>query len=136
MASSTLFIFLSLLHFTLSAPYGSTQSTGRLIGNSFGVPFQNLTYDYIVGTLSLTIYCVTILTLHWIVRGGTGGLTIAERLSENPSISVAVIEAGGFYETDNGNVSQVPGYDVAYAYPSGGTTPLVDWGFTTEPQKV
>ena len=68
--------------------------------------------------------------------GGTGGLTIAGRLSENPHISVAVIEAGGFYEIENGNVSQVPGYDVIYQNPNNNTPPPVDWGFTTEPQKV
>ena len=59
---------------------------------------------------------------------------MAERLSENPSLSVAVIEAGGFYEVDNGNTSVVPGYDAAYAFPTGQT--LVDWGLVTEPQKV
>ena len=47
-----------------------------------------------------------------------------------------MVEAGEFYEIANGNISQVPGLDVTYAYPSGGTPPLVDWGFTTEPQKV
>ncbi len=68
--------------------------------------------------------------------GGTAGLTIAERLSENSNISVAVIEAGGFYEVETGNTSVVPGYDIDNAFPSGATTPPVDWGFTTEPQKV
>ena len=68
--------------------------------------------------------------------GGTGGLAVATRLSEDPTISVAVVEAGEFYEIANGNISQVPGLDVTYAYPSGSTPPLVDWGFTTEPQKV
>ena len=68
--------------------------------------------------------------------GGTGGLTIAERLSEDSSISVAVVEAGGFYELENGNTSRVPGYDVTYAYLSGNTPPEMDWGFTTEPQRV
>ena len=56
MASSTLLIVLSLLHFTLSVPYSYSQSPGRLIGNNFGAPFQDLTYDYIVGTLSLVVH--------------------------------------------------------------------------------
>lgn len=30
--------------------------------------------------------------------GGTGGLAMAERLSQNPAISVAVIEAGSAYQ--------------------------------------
>ena len=38
-----------------------------------------------------------------IVGGGTGGLTIAARLAEDKNVSVAVIEAGGFYQIDNGN---------------------------------
>ena len=33
-----------------------------------------------------------------IVGGGTAGLTMAARLSEDPAISVAVIEAGTFYQ--------------------------------------
>lgn len=67
--------------------------------------------------------------------GGTAGLTIAERLSENPSLSVAVIEAGGFYEIESGNFSQVPGYDTEYVLPESPPS-LVDWGFVTQPQKV
>jgi choline dehydrogenase len=56
-----------------------------LYSNSFGVPGLNATYDYIV------------------IGGGTAGLTIAARLAEDSSVSVAVIEAGGFYQQENGN---------------------------------
>lgn len=54
-------------------------------GNTFGKPGLNASYDYIV------------------VGGGTGGLAIAARLAEDKNISVAVVEAGGFYQIDNGN---------------------------------
>lgn len=53
--------------------------------NSFGVPGINATYDYVV------------------VGGGTAGLTIAARLAEDKDVSVAVVEAGGFYQVENGN---------------------------------
>jgi choline dehydrogenase-like flavoprotein len=56
-----------------------------LYSNSFGVPGIKATYDYVV------------------IGGGTAGLTIAARLAEDSDISVAVIEAGGFYQQDNGN---------------------------------
>jgi choline dehydrogenase len=56
-----------------------------LYSNSFGVPGVNATYDYVV------------------IGGGTAGLTIAARLAEDSDVSVAVIEAGGFYQQDNGN---------------------------------
>ncbi|KAI0905319.1 putative choline dehydrogenase [Ustulina deusta] len=70
-----------------------------------------------------------------IVGGGTGGLAMASRLSENPNISVAVVEAGTWSEKETGNQSQVPAYDFWY----GGkglnqTNPAADWGFTTTPQ--
>lgn len=71
-----------------------------------------------------------------IVGGGTAGLTLASRLSENPHIQIAVIEAGGYSETDSGNKSVVPGYagygnsvDPATA----NDTLLIDWGFVTAP---
>ena len=54
-------------------------------GDSFGIPGKNASYDYVI------------------VGGGTGGLTIAARLAEDKNVSVAVIEAGGFYQIDNGN---------------------------------
>lgn len=54
-------------------------------GNSFGQPGKNASYDYVV------------------VGGGTGGLAIAARLAEDNNATVAVVEAGGFYQMDNGN---------------------------------
>ena len=60
------------------------------------------------------------------------------RLAEDGSKSVAVVEAGGFYEQDNGNVSVVPAYAGRYAGtdPEMATlSPLVDWGFVTEAQQ-
>ena len=53
-------------------------------------------------------------------------------------VSVAVIEAGGFYEVDNGNYSIVPGLALsapflttAESYPP---QPLIDWGLVSTPQ--
>lgn len=71
-----------------------------------------------------------------IVGGGTAGLTLASRLSENPHIQVAVIEAGGHYETDSGNRSVVPAYETYGTSADPATandTPLIDWGFVTAP---
>lgn len=92
-------------------------STG-LLGSHFGVPGIAGSYDYVV------------------VGGGTAGLTLARRLAAKSSVTVAVIEAGGFYELDNGNFSQIPA-DAIY-FVGGGTmqNPLIDWYQYTEPQPV
>ncbi|MBE7158880.1 MAG: GMC family oxidoreductase, partial [Rhodospirillales bacterium] len=86
-----------------------------LVSSFFGVP-TNATYDYVV------------------VGAGTAGLAFASRLS-GAGLSVAVVEAGGFYEVDNSNLSVVPGYTTFYT----GTDPsnyqpLIDWGINTTPQ--
>lgn len=102
-------------------PQGYSQQNGRtrLDGSSFGVLGINKTFDYII------------------VGGGTAGLTIAERLAENASLSIAVVEAGGFYEQDNGNISQIPAYAVQYSSASPSSIqPAVDWGIVTPPQPV
>ena len=65
-------------------------------------------------------------------------MTIATRLAEAQN-SVAVIEAGSFYELDNGNLSQIPSDDALYTSPAPKQTsiqPLVDWGLITQPQSV
>lgn len=70
-----------------------------------------------------------------IIGGGTAGLTLADRLTANGSLSVAVIEAGSFYEISNSNLSQIPAFDFFFtsAAPSD-LQPLVDWGIITTPQ--
>ncbi|PBP17670.1 GMC oxidoreductase [Diplocarpon rosae] len=70
-----------------------------------------------------------------IVGGGTAGLAMASRLSENSSISVAVVEAGSLYQVTNPLLSSTPAGDVYWAgsNPSD-TNPLVDWNFVTAPQ--
>lgn len=60
------------------------QSSFDSFATSFGTPGKNASYDYVI------------------VGGGTGGLAIAALLAENRNTSVAVIEAGGFYQVDNG----------------------------------
>ena len=102
-----------------AAPTVSRIEARSLLGSSFGVPGNNATFAYVI------------------VGGGTAGLTLATRLAEQQSGRVAVVEAGGFYEIGNGNISQVPAGDGTYA----GTAkddwqPLVDWGYVTTPQAV
>ncbi|KAL5639513.1 hypothetical protein ACGC1H_006223 [Rhizoctonia solani] len=47
-----------------------------------GADFSSQTFDYVV------------------IGGGTAGLALAARLSDNPEVSVGVIEAGPYYEND------------------------------------
>ncbi|QDS75323.1 hypothetical protein FKW77_001781 [Venturia effusa] len=90
----------------------------QLFENSFGIPGVNASYDYIV------------------IGGGTAGNTIAARLAQNSSISVAIIEAGGFYQIENGNGSVIPGLSRLQSVSAdvNDTQPLIDWGFATTPQ--
>ncbi|KAI7779196.1 hypothetical protein LA080_001268 [Diaporthe eres] len=66
-----------------------------------------------------------------IVGGGTAGLVLANRLTENADINVAVIEAGTSPEDVAGNLTQVPGY-AGELY---GNAAELNWGFSTTPQE-
>jgi choline dehydrogenase len=104
----------------LYTTYIATAQPQLQYSNAFGLPGHNATYDYVV------------------VGGGTAGLAIAYRLVEDGSQTVAIVEAGGFYDQENGNTSVVPAYNQEYNYvtpESQWDAPLVDWGFLTTPQE-
>lgn len=108
----------------------------RLFGNSFGIPGVNASYDYI-GKYPLTLCLRPYLTVT-VIGGGTAGNTIAARLAQNSSISVAVIEAGSFYQIDNGVGSVIPALCTSQfvGADANDTQPLIDWGFVTTNQAV
>lgn len=111
----------------------------RLRSTAFGIPGQDAIYDYVGRNISLN-YCLEFrLTARQIViGGGTAGIALASRLAQNSSASVAIIEAGGFYEVDNGNFSVLPGLYAASPFLAAAEIfppqPLVDWGLVTTPQ--
>lgn len=115
----TLFWCAAFQIFSVACTYTESITGLGLIGSHFGIPFFNATFDYVI------------------IGGGTAGLTLATRLAQNTSFTVAVIEAGGFCETDNGNLSAIPAdnaYWVGKAAPE--RNPLIDWETYTEPIPV
>lgn len=72
-----------------------------------------------------------------IIGGGTAGLTVAARLAEDPKgFKVAVIEAGGFSEFENGNLTEVPGYNGWSTHIDRTRPSLVEWDIETSPERV
>ena len=59
---------------------------------------------------------------------------MANRLSQNSSVQVAVIEAGGFYETENPVYSTTPALDGVGIGSSASDTNDIDWNFETVSQ--
>ena len=120
-ARSVAFITLQTLGRVTFASSALTESllAQGLLGSHFGVPGVNASFDYVIA------------------GGGTAGLTLAKRLAENNSVTVAVIEAGDFYEFSNGNFSEIPAYAAEFtgSYPLL-KNPLLDWYQYTERQAV
>ncbi|KAL4976238.1 hypothetical protein BDW66DRAFT_159801 [Aspergillus desertorum] len=78
--------------------------------------FGNATYDYVI------------------VGGGTSGLAIAARLAEDPSLSVAVVEAGGYYELDGTIATVIPGLSAGANVGTAVTEySTIDWNFVAQP---
>ncbi|KAL4898960.1 hypothetical protein BDW74DRAFT_189644 [Aspergillus multicolor] len=109
--------------FGRSAEQDAAAMDGRIQGRDllsshfgwYGWPGQS--YDYVI------------------VGGGTAGLAMAHRLSEDGTNSVAVIEAGGFYEIEAGNATEVPMFLFNYFFDNGHVkNPLFDWYQYTEAQ--
>jgi choline dehydrogenase-like flavoprotein len=63
-----------------------------------------------------------------ICGGGTAGLVVAARLSENPDVTVGVIEAGK-------NKLGDPAVDIPMMFTSMFSNPEYDWAYKTTPQK-
>lgn len=94
-------------------------SAQGLLGSHFGVPGLPGSFDYVIA------------------GGGTAGLALARRLAANSSFTVAVIEAGDFYEFSNGNLSEVPAYAASFVGSNPvRKNPLLDWYQYTERQAV
>ena len=97
-------VVLTVLLFSISS--GKTASIFAKQDENRG--FVNDSFDYVV------------------LGGGTAGLVIASRLSENPRFTVAVIEAGDF-ERNNPNVTNPSVYGLA-------KNTRVDWEYGSKPQ--
>ena len=120
--------------FVYKLPNGQT----KLAGSSFGLLGVDATFDYVVRNPMLdSSQPGGLLTWCQVIGGGTAVLTVATRLAEDPSASVAVIEGGSFYEIDNSNISQIPAFDTYFSVsPPSTSQPLIDWGIVTAPQDV
>lgn len=113
MKSSSLLLALAGLAAAAPSSHAKRQITSVPLG-MVGILGIDTTFDYVV------------------VGGGTAGLTIATRLAESPGVTVAVIEAGSFYELGDPIFSTSPGGDTTFIGTSE-TMPTVDWGFFTQP---
>ena len=99
--------------------FDETISAQSLVGSHFGVPGLPGSFDYVIA------------------GGGTAGLALARRLAANSSFTVAVVEAGDFYEFSNGNLSEIPAEAAAFVGSNPvQKNPLLDWYQYTERQAV
>ena len=112
-------VVLALFATLCSSEWVDSLSAVGLIGSHFGVPGQDRIYDYIV------------------IGGGTAGLAISRRLTSDTNLTVAVINAGDFYEFVNGNNTEIPAFAAAFVGSNPvAKNPLLDWYQYTERQVV
>ena len=112
MGGITAALFLSVVLATILSVSGQDP-----LGGLAGLIGVDATFDYVI------------------IGGGTAGLALANRLSANPAITVAVVEAGAFYQITNPVFAPTPVGDVVFAGADpADSNPLVDWNFVTEPQ--
>lgn len=93
------FIFLFSVFLTLATASPIQQEKRQfngLLASLAGTLGANQSFDYIV------------------LGGGTAGLTIAKRLAEDPSVTVAVIESGTLYQVADPVIQQTPGGDITF----------------------
>lgn len=83
-------------------------ASGRLLEKKQSNDINNTHFDYII------------------LGGGTAGLVVASRLSEDPRVTVAVLEAGDF-ERNNPNVTNTTQLGLA-------SKTRVDWQYESAPQ--
>lgn len=94
-----------------SAQTEQLSSLHKLLGDSFGLPSRNATYDFVIA------------------GAGQAGSVVASRLAQAfPNMTIAVVKAGSFYEISNTNYSQIPYYSTQFV---GGDPddwqPLINW---------
>lgn len=111
------FLFASIVVCVPTEGKTSKRQFNGILGSASGLLGIDATYDYVI------------------IGGGTAGLVMAERLSENPNLQVAIIEAGTYYQVADPLLGATPGGDSMFsgADPSE-SDPLIDWGFVTSPQ--
>ncbi|KDE03474.1 hypothetical protein MVLG_06036 [Microbotryum lychnidis-dioicae p1A1 Lamole] len=94
-----------------------TLASAKITQEKRAIPLPGATYDYVV------------------IGAGTAGATIAARLAEDPSVTVAVIEAGDGLQNIN-PLAFIPGADVlGVGADSSDKQILNDWAPITQPQR-
>ncbi|KAI0647356.1 alcohol oxidase [Trametes meyenii] len=106
--SPLLVLLISQVSFVVHAVAGATRDSDH---SDLVSTIINKTFDYVI------------------IGGGTAGLVVAARLSEDPHISVAVIEAGIHHVGE-------PLVDTPELFGRAVGNPAFDWGFVTTPQSA